>query len=86
MAFRMQASVPELTDLTKEPASTFELYGDEAKKPGSFANSALMARRLVGARRALRADLPQQLGPPLATSAGRMPDQCKDIDQPIATA
>ena len=41
--------MPELTDITKEPESTFKLYGDEAKKPGSFANSVLMARRLVEA-------------------------------------
>ncbi len=36
MAFRMQTSVPELTDLTDEPANTFELYGDEARKPGTL--------------------------------------------------
>jgi len=47
MAFRMQASVPELTDLSKESARTFELYGPEAKRPGSFAANCLMARRLV---------------------------------------
>ena len=47
MAFRMQTSVPELTDLSKEPASTFELYGDDAKKPGTFASNCLMARRLA---------------------------------------
>jgi len=45
MAFRMQASVPELTDLSKEPESTFALYGEDARKGGTFANSALMARR-----------------------------------------
>src|SRR5947199_10176797 len=47
MAFRMQASVPELTDLSREPQSTFQLYGDDAKKPGTFANTVLMARRMV---------------------------------------
>src|SRR6266404_7622764 len=36
MAFRMQASVPDLTDLAKEPEATFKLYGDDAKKPGTF--------------------------------------------------
>ena len=45
MAYRMQSSVPELTAIDKEPAGTFALYGDDAKKPGTFANSALMARR-----------------------------------------
>src|SRR5258708_8062128 len=39
MAFRMQTSVPELTDLSKEPAHTFELYGEDAKTPGTFASS-----------------------------------------------
>jgi len=47
MAFRMQASVPELTDLSKEPARTFELYGPDSRKPGTFATNCLMARRLA---------------------------------------
>ena len=47
MAFRMQASVPELTDLSKETARTFELYGPESKRPGSFAANCLLARRLA---------------------------------------
>jgi uncharacterized protein (DUF1501 family) len=46
MAFRMQTSVPELADLSDEPASTFDLYGKDARKPGTFAYNALMARRL----------------------------------------
>jgi len=47
MAFRMQTSVPELTDLSREPAGTFELYGEGAKRPGTFASNCLMARRLA---------------------------------------
>jgi hypothetical protein len=47
MAYRMQTSVPELADLSKEVESTYELYGKESKTRGSFANSALMARRLL---------------------------------------
>jgi hypothetical protein len=47
MAFRMQSSVPELTDLSKEPAHTFELYGPDSRKPGTFAANCLMARRLA---------------------------------------
>ena len=43
----MQASVPELTDLAGEPESTYELYGEEARKPGTFAHTALLARRMV---------------------------------------
>ena len=47
MAFRMQSSVPELTDLSKEPESTFELYGPESRKPGTYAANCLLARRLL---------------------------------------
>ena len=47
MAFRMQASVPELIDLSKETQATLDMYGPEVKTPGSFAASALLARRLV---------------------------------------
>jgi hypothetical protein len=83
MAFRMQRSVPELTDLSKESAHTFELYGDDAKKPGTFAANCLLARRL--AERGVRfiqlyhrdwdhhAELPENL-----------PKRCKDVDQASA--
>ena len=47
MAYRMQTSVPELMDLSKEPESTFELYGDQARKPGTYAANCLLARRLA---------------------------------------
>ncbi len=47
MASKMQMSVPELTDFSKEPQSTWDLYGPEAKIPGSFAYNCLMARRLA---------------------------------------
>lgn len=47
MAFRMQTSVPELTDLSQEPASTFELYGEDARKPGTYAYNCLLARRMA---------------------------------------
>lgn len=47
MAFRMQSSVPELTDLSKEPEHVFKLYGEDAKKPGTFAANCLLARRLA---------------------------------------
>ncbi|MCC6539842.1 MAG: DUF1501 domain-containing protein, partial [Bryobacterales bacterium] len=47
MAFRMQSSVPELTDLSKEPERVFELYGPESRKPGTFAANCLLARRLA---------------------------------------
>ncbi|MFN0085062.1 MAG: DUF1501 domain-containing protein [Blastocatellia bacterium] len=47
MAYRMQSSVPELTDLSKEPDKTFERYGPDAKKPGTFAFNCILARRLA---------------------------------------
>ena len=47
MAYRMQSSVPELTDLSGETKQTMELYGDDAKKPGTFAANCLQARRLA---------------------------------------
>jgi hypothetical protein len=47
MAYKMQSSVPELTDLSKESPRTFELYGPDSKRPGSFAANCLLARRLA---------------------------------------
>lgn len=47
MAYRMQTSVPELSDVSDELESTFDLYGEDAKKPGTYAYNALMARRMV---------------------------------------
>jgi hypothetical protein len=80
MAFRMQTSVPELTDISKEPKAVLDLYGPEVTQPGTFAASALLARRLI--ERGVRAvqilhrewdhhgDLPRDL-----------PLQCRDVDQ-----
>ncbi len=80
MAYRMQASVPELTDLSHEPKHILDLYGPNVTSPGSYAHSAIMARRLV--ERGVRAvqllhrgwdqhgGLPRELG-----------NQCKDTDQ-----
>lgn len=47
MAFRMQSSVPELADLSNEPESTFEMYGPDSRKPGSYAANCILARRLA---------------------------------------
>ncbi len=83
MAFRMQASVPELTDVSSEPESVRRLYGPEVDKPGSFARNCLLARRMI--ERDVRfvqifhrgwdhhSILPKQL-----------PGQCYDVDQPSA--
>jgi hypothetical protein len=81
MAFRMQSSVPELTDLSRETEQTFELYGEQAKKPGTFANTVLMARRL--AERGVRfIQVYHNNWDHHSNVNGRMPDQCKDVDQP----
>jgi hypothetical protein len=80
MAFRMQASVPELTNLAAEPAHTFALYGEEAKMPGTFANATLMARRMV--ERGVRfVQIYINNWDTHANVAGRLPMQCKDVDQ-----
>jgi hypothetical protein len=83
LAYRMQTSVPELTDLSREPRRIFDLYGPDARKPGTFAANCLLARRL--AERGVRfiqlfhkgwdqhTNLPKQI-------AG----QCRDTDQPTA--
>ncbi len=47
LAYRMQSGVPGVLDFSNEPASTWELYGDDARKPGTFAANCLLARRLV---------------------------------------
>ena len=83
MAYRMQTSVPELMDLSTESEHTFQLYGPEAKKPGTFASNCILARRM--AERGVpfiqlfhrgwdqHGDLPN-----------RIKGQCKNIDQPAA--
>ena len=83
MAYRMQSSVPDLTDISQEPEHTFELYGQAAKKPGTFAYNCLLARRLC--ERGVRfvqlfhrgwdqhTDLPKQIA-----------IQCQDTDQASA--
>ena len=80
MAFRMQASVPELADLSSEPPSTYELYGEDARSRGTFASSALMARRLV--ERGVRFVQIFHRGWDQHGSLPRdITSQCKDVDQ-----
>jgi hypothetical protein len=83
LAYRMQASVPELTDVSQEPEHIFEAYGPDSRKPGTFAANCLLARRLV--ERGVRfvqlfhrgwdqhTNLPKQIV-----------GQCRDTDQPAA--
>ncbi len=81
LAFRMQSSVPDLTEMGSEPKSTYDLYGDEAKKAGSFAHSALLARRMV--ERGVRfVQIYHNNWDTHGNVAGRLPSQCKDVDQP----
>ncbi|MDX1951258.1 MAG: DUF1501 domain-containing protein [Verrucomicrobiota bacterium] len=81
MAFRMQSSVPELTDLSAEPESTYKLYGDDVKKPGSFAHSAVLARRMI--ERGVRfVQIYHNNWDTHSNVSGRLPEQCKDVDQP----
>ncbi|HEX4796320.1 MAG TPA: DUF1501 domain-containing protein [Humisphaera sp.] len=83
MAFRMQASVPELTDLSREPAAMFEMYGPDSRRPGSFAANCLLARRLVerGVRFVQLYHRGWDLHGGLPTN---IPKQCHDVDQPQA--
>src|SRR5258708_9462446 len=81
MAFRMQASVPELTDVSKEPASTWEMYGEDAHKPGSFAQTCLMARRLAE-RGVLFVQAYHRGWDVHGNLREVLPSQCKEIDQP----
>jgi len=83
LAYRMQTSVPELTDVSNEPEHVFDMYGPDARKPGTFAANCLLARRLV--ERGVRfvqlfhrgwdqhSNLPRQIV-----------GQCRDTDQPSA--
>lgn len=83
LAFRMQASVPKLTDLSDEPASMFDLYGPEAKQPGTFAANCLLARRLV--ERGVRfVQLYHRGWDQHNNLPDNIPLQCRDIDQPQA--
>ena len=80
LAFRMQSSVPDLTNIGSEPESTYQLYGADAKKPGTFANTALLARRMI--ERGVRfVQVYHNNWDTHANVAGRLPDQCRDVDQ-----
>ena len=83
MAFRMQSSVPEVTDLSSEPAHIFDLYGPDAKQPGTFAANCLLARRL--AERGVKFIQLYHQG---WDQHGGLPNgirtQCRETDQPAA--
>jgi uncharacterized protein (DUF1501 family) len=83
MAARMQTSVPELTDLGREPAETFTLYGPEARTPGTFAANCLLARRL--AERGVRfIQLYHRNWDQHYNLPTNLRLQCRDVDRPCA--
>jgi hypothetical protein len=80
MAFRMQSSVPELLNISQEPARVRELYGPEVNRPGSFAASCLLSRRL--AERGVRfVQIFHRGWDQHGNVAGDLPIQCRDVDQ-----
>src|SRR6185295_14810847 len=83
MAFRMQSSVPDLTDISKEPEDVLAMYGPEVKTPGTYASNCLLARRL--AERDVRFVQLFHMG---WDHHGGLPaairGQCRDTDQPTA--
>ena len=83
MAFRMQSSVPELTDISKEPKNVLEMYGPEVNKPGSYARNCLLARRM--AEKNVRFVQLFHRGWDHHTNLPvHMRGQCRDVDQPTA--
>ncbi|MDH3584009.1 MAG: DUF1501 domain-containing protein [Phycisphaerae bacterium] len=83
MAYRMQASVPELMDLSQEKQATFDLYGEEARQPGTFAACCLNARRL--AERGVRnIQIFHRGWDAHGNLHGEHTNQCKDIDRACA--
>lgn len=83
MAYRMQTSVPEVTDIKGEPESVLQMYGPDVRKPGSFASNCLLARRLIerGVRfvQLFHQDWDHHGGLP-----GNIRSECAQTDQPSA--
>jgi hypothetical protein len=83
MSFRMQTSVPELTDLSGEPEAIVSSYGPEVHKAGSYAANCLLARRLL--ERGVRfVQLFHRGWDQHIAIKGQLPNQCRDVDQPTA--
>jgi hypothetical protein len=83
MSFRMQASVPDLTDFSKEPENVLDLYGPSVREPGTYAYNCLMARRLI--ERGVRFVQVMHAGWDQHNSiTTELYTQCKDTDQPSA--
>jgi uncharacterized protein (DUF1501 family) len=83
MAYRMQTSVPDLTNIKDESEKTIDMYGPEARKPGSFAANCLLARRMV--ERGVRfVQLFHRGWDQHVAIKSQLPRQCRDTDQPSA--
>jgi hypothetical protein len=83
LAYRMQASIPEATDLSSESKETFELYGEDARNPGTYAANCLLARRL--AERGVRfIQLYHQGWDHHGGLPGALPAQCRETDRASA--
>jgi hypothetical protein len=83
MAYRMQASVPELTDFSREPARVLDMYGPDVRQPGTYAHNCLMARRLI--ERGVRFVQVMHAGWDQHRSiTTELYTQCRDTDQPSA--
>jgi hypothetical protein len=83
MAFRMQAEVPDLMDISKEPKHVKDLYGPNVEKPGSFARNCLLARRM--AEKGVRfLQLFHRGWDQHGSLPSKLRQQCEDIDQPSA--
>jgi uncharacterized protein (DUF1501 family) len=83
MAFRMQTSAPELTDVSDESEATLADYGPDVRKPGSYAANCLLGRRLI--ERGVRfVQLFHRGWDQHIAIARQLPNQCRDVDQPTA--
>jgi uncharacterized protein (DUF1501 family) len=83
MAYRMQTAVPEATDLSQEPDMIFDLYGEDSRKPGTFAANCLLARKL--SENGVRfVQLYHQGWDQHGNLPNEMRDQAKDVDQASA--
>jgi hypothetical protein len=83
LAYRMQTSVPELLDISKEPSAILEMYGPDVQRPGSFARNCLLTRRLL--ERGVRFVQCMHSGWDQHSNwSYQLANQCKDTDQPAA--
>ncbi len=83
MAYRMQASVPETMDISREPEYIYDMYGEESRKPGTFAANCLLARRLCE-RGGSSCSSTTRVGTSMATLPNDIKIMTKSVDQASA--